>query len=112
MKRKDDKKESPEEYYWRVLYGKRDKMEWCSHIPVDLTTERAKEHKCFYCGNPNMEESMSGSECKRCGIKRLVEVCNYTQEEAEAEYARRAAAKERRIKFKEMVEGKKYETQN
>jgi len=99
--------ELPKDYYYRVLEAKKNNEDWVADIPVDITTERAREGKCLYCGNPNMDDSLSGSECRRCGIKRMMELYGRTKEEAEKEYQKRQDDKERGLKFAEMLANKR-----
>ena len=98
---------SVEQYYWRVLEAKRANEEWVKDIYVDLTTQRSIQDVCLSCGNPKLEDAMSGLECKRCGINRLVETYGYTKESAEKEYEHRQERKDTVMKFYEMARNKK-----
>jgi len=96
-----------EQYYWKVLEAKRANEEWVKNIYVDLTTQRSIQDACLSCGNPDLSNAMSGLECKRCGINRLIEIYGYTKESAEKEYEHRQQSKERTMKFYEMARNKK-----
>jgi len=102
-----DECEDAEEYYYATLDAKKKNEQWVADIPADITTERARDGKCLYCGNPNMDDSMSGSECRKCGIKRLTELYGYTKEDALKEYNKRQDDKERGLKFAEMLANKR-----
>lgn len=75
--------------YFKKLEAKKNDEPWVKDIPVDMTSARAPDEKCLYCGNPNMNDAMNGAECKRCGIKRLIEIYGYSKENAEKEYEHR-----------------------
>ncbi len=98
---------SVKDYYWKILEAKRNGEEWTKDIYVDLTTQRSIQENCLYCGNPNMDDAMNGSECKKCGINRLIEIYGYTKESAEKEYDHRQQNKERVMKFYDMARKKK-----
>ena len=100
--------ETPEQYYWRLLKAKTDNADWTFDIPADRTTERANERKCLSCGNPNISESVNGSNCKRCFIKGQVEIYGRSKEDALNEYNERKAKMEARTTtFKKLAKDKK-----
>jgi hypothetical protein len=109
MKRKEYEsgQEEIRKDYFRKLEAKQNNEPWVQEIPVDMTSERAIHEKCLICGNPNMKEQLSGSECKRCGINRLIETYGYTKESAEAEYEDRKNRKQASLTFYEMARKKK-----
>ena len=99
--------EDPKEYYHKVLIAKQNGEDWAKDIPLDLVPDRGENHKCLYCGNPNMADSLSGSECKRCGIKRLQEIYGMAKDLAIIEYEYRLKKKvESEDKWAEFVEQK------
>lgn len=99
--------ESPEQYYWRVFEAKKNQEPWAKDIPCDMTSFRSIHHRCLYCGNPKMEESLSGGECKNCGISRLVSLYSLSDEDAAKMYDNREKRKQDRIRFAEMAWKKK-----
>ena len=109
MKRKEYEsgQEEIRKDYFKKLEAKKDNELWIKEIPVDMTSERALHEKCLICGNPNMDEQITGSECKRCGMQRLIDIYGYTKESAEAEYNHRQKRKKESISFYEMARKKK-----
>ncbi len=109
MKRKQYELEHEEirKDYFRKLEAKKNDEPWVKDIPVDMTSERAIHGKCLICGNPNMDEQITGSECKRCGTQRLIDIYGYTKESAEIEYSHRQERKEKSMTFYEMARKKK-----
>lgn len=114
MKRKEYEQEREEirKDYFKKLEAKQNDEPWVQDIPVDMTSVRAVHEKCLICGNPNMDDRMTGSECKRCGITRLIEIYGYTKETAEAEYKHRQERMESSMKFYEMARKKKVSNTN
>jgi len=109
MKRKEyeQKQDKVRLDYFKKLDAKKNNEPWVKDIPVDMASERAIHHKCLSCGNPNMAGQMSGSECKQCGINRLVNIYGYSKEKAIYEYEYRLQRKEASMKFYEMARKKK-----
>ena len=108
MKRKGSTDDgSIKDYYWKVFDAKRGHEDWAKNIPLDVSTFHSIHHRCLYCGNPNMEESMNGAECKKCGIKRLIDTYGYEEEAAKEEYEHRKKKKEETMKFYELARDKK-----
>lgn len=109
MKRKEYELEREEIRldYFKKLEAKKNNEPWTQDIPVDMTSFRAVHEQCLSCGNPNMNEIMSGLECKRCGIQRLIDIYGYTKESAEAEHKNREERKAYSMKFYEMARKKK-----
>ena len=99
MKRKQYELEHEEvrKDYYKKLEAKKDNEDWVKDIPVDMVPSWAALEKCLSCGNPNMKDAISGSECKLCGIKRL----------SEEEYEHRQKRKEKSMTFYEMARKKK-----
>ena len=97
MKRRknSDDTETARDYYYKLLMAKKDNEEWSQLIPFDMVPFRADEHVCLFCGNPNMEDSLTGSECKRCGIERLVKISGMPKDEAILEYEYRSQKKKK-----------------
>lgn len=99
--------ESPEQYYWRLLEDKKAGKEWARKIPCEMNNAWAIHGNCLRCGNPHMEEQMTGSECKRCGKKRLVDLYGFSPENVDEMYKEREARKEYSKKFYDMARSKK-----
>ena len=98
---------TPREYYYKLLNAKKNGESWARELPVDIGLERIDQNKCPTCGKPDMSEQMTGCECKRCGIQRLIYTYGYSKETAEQEYEHRLQRKEERLKLKELVKHKK-----
>ena len=102
-----DECETSRDYYYAVLNAKKDNEEWAVEIPLDLVPQRGEQHKCLLCGNPNMEDSLTGSECRLCGQKRLKEVYSLSSDEAILEYELRIKGKQRsQEKYEKFVKEK------
>ena len=99
--------QSPRDYYWKLFDAKKNNKEWAKNINLDISSFNSIHGKCLYCGNPNMDDAMNGAECKRCGIKRLIEIYGYSKENAEKEYEHLQKRKEKSLKFYEMLDKKR-----
>ncbi len=108
MRKKDAMQDdSVADYYWKILEAKKNEEDWVKDIYVDLTTKRSIHGHCLSCGSMDMEGRMSGSECKKCGISRLIGTYGISKENAEKEYDHRQSRKEITMSFYDMARKKR-----
>ena len=102
-----EESEDPKEYYYKIFNAKKNGEAWAKDIPCDMAIYFADQERCHICGKPDMDEQVTGSECKRCGTQRLIDIYGYTKESAEIEYSHRQERKEKSMTFYEMARKKK-----
>jgi hypothetical protein len=108
MRKKDAVQDgSVRDFYWKVLEAKQNNEPWAIDYRVDQTTQRSIQGTCLACGNPDLSGSMSGAECKKCGINRLINTYGFSKEAAEKEYDHRQSRKEITMNFYEMARKKR-----
>ena len=67
MPKADKNKETPKEYFDRYYQ----KFNDGEIHEFDMVPVFSKNHCCLSCGNPKMQDAVSGSECRVCAVKRI-----------------------------------------
>ena len=105
--KKNDDYETPEQCYYRHLSAKTDNAPWIRDIDVDMSTIWAKDGRCLYCGNPNMEDCFDAGTCKVCAVQRLIRMNGISREAAEKIYNLRIKGKELSLRNEEYLREQK-----